>query len=143
MKIAIAADHGGFILKNHIKDFLLSNGYDVKDFGVNDETSVDYPDFGRLVANEVSNGNFDRGILVCGTGQGIGITANKVSGIRCGIVSDVFSAKMIREHNNANMISLGERVVGKGLAIEIIKAFLDAEFEGGRHLVRVEKIEEK
>ncbi len=141
MKIALGSDHGGFNLKNHIKEYLVSKNYEVVDFGVNSSDSVDYPEYGQKVAIEVANGNFDRGIVVCGTGQGIGMSANKVEGIRCGIVSDVFSAKMTRMHNNANMISLGERVIGKGLALEIIDAFLTSEFEGGRHERRVAKIE--
>ncbi len=143
MKIAMASDHGGFELKNHIKDYLSNKGYDIEDYGTNGTASVDYPEFAHACAEAVALGKHDLGILVCGTGQGIGMSANKVSGIRCGIVSDVFSAKMTRMHNNANMIALGERVIGNGLAIEIVEAFLNAEFEGGRHLRRVEKIELK
>ncbi len=143
MKIAMASDHGGFELKNHIKKHLEEKGYEVQDFGTHSTDSVDYPAFAHTCATAVANSEYDFGILVCGTGQGIGMSANKVQGIRCGIVCDVFSAKMTRMHNNANMIALGERVVGKGLAIEIVEAFISSEFEGGRHLRRVEMIEHK
>lgn len=141
MKLGIGSDHGGFELKEHIKNHLKENGYEFEDFGTFDEESVDYPEIGRKVAEEVKVGNVDLGILVCGTGIGIGISANKVSGIRCAICSDVYSARMSRAHNNANMISIGGRVVGRDLAFEIIDTWLKTEFEGGRHARRVGKIE--
>lgn len=146
MKIALGCDHGGINLKEEIKKFLEENNYDYKDFGTYNDESVDYPDYGEKVALEVKDNNFDRGILVCGTGIGISLAANKVKGIRAAVVSDVFSAKMCRAHNNCQILSLGERVVGKGLALELVKAFLTTEFEGDRHKRRVDKliqIEEK
>lgn len=141
-KLGLGSDHGGFELKEHLKAHLLEKGYEVVDFGTHSEESVDYPEIGKKVANEVVSGEVELGILVCGTGIGIGISANKVKGIRCAICSDVYSAKMSRAHNNANMISLGGRVVGRDLAFEIIDAWLATEFEGGRHERRVNKIEE-
>lgn len=141
-KLGLGSDHGGFELKEQIKVHLLEKGYEVVDFGTHSEESVDYPEIGKKVAGEVVKGEVELGILVCGTGIGIGISANKVKGIRCAICSDVYSAKMSRAHNNANMISLGGRVVGRDLAFEIIDAWLTTEFEGGRHERRVNKIEE-
>lgn len=141
-KLGLGSDHGGFELKEHLKAHLLEKGYEVVDFGTHSEESVDYPEIGKKVATEVVSGEVELGILVCGTGIGIGISANKVKGIRCAICSDVYSAKMSRAHNNANMISLGGRVVGRDLAFEIIDAWLVTEFEGGRHERRVNKIEE-
>lgn len=141
-KLGLGSDHGGFELKEHLKAHLLEKGYEVVDFGTHSEESVDYPEIGKKVAAEVVSGEVELGILVCGTGIGIGISANKVKGIRCAICSDVYSAKMSRAHNNANMISLGGRVVGRDLAFEIIDAWLATEFEGGRHERRINKIEE-
>lgn len=142
MKIAVASDHGGFCLKEEIKGYLLQKGYEVVDFGTDSDKSVDYPAFGKAAAVAVSSGEADKGIICCGTGIGISMAANKVKGIRCAVVSDTFSAKMSRAHNDANMLSLGERVVGKGLALEIVDAWLATEFEGGRHENRVRQIME-
>lgn len=142
LKIAVASDHGGFCLKEEIKGYLLSKGYEVVDFGADSGESVDYPAFGKIAAVAVSSGEADKGIICCGTGVGISMAANKVKGIRCAVVSDTFSAKMSRAHNDANMLSLGERVVGKGLALEIVEAWLSTEFEGGRHENRVRQIME-
>jgi ribose 5-phosphate isomerase B len=142
MKIAIASDHGGFQLKKHIADYLKDNGYTYKDFGTLSEESVDYPDFAVLVAEAVAQGEYDLGILCCGTGIGVNIVANKVTGIRSAHCHDTFSARMSREHNDANVLTLGERVVGRGLALDIVETFLKASFAGGRHGCRVEKITE-
>lgn len=146
MKIGIGSDHGGYNLKEEIKKYLNDKGYEVVDFGTNSNDSVDYPDFGQSVAEAVVDNKVEKGIVCCGTGIGISIAANKVPGIRCAVVSDTFSAKMSRAHNNANMLSLGERVVGRGLALEIVDVWINSEFEGDRHARRVGKlsgIEEK
>lgn len=140
MKIALACDHGGLNLKNAIKKHLEEKNYEVVDFGTHSTDSVDYPDYALKAANAVANKEVDCGILVCGTGIGIGISANKVKGIRCATLSDTFSARMTKMHNDANMISLGERVTGIGLGLDIVDAYLEAEFEGGRHLKRIEKM---
>lgn len=142
MKIAIGSDHGGYDLKELIGDHLRAKGFAVKDFGTDSTESVDYPDFARAVGQAVVRGECDKGILVCGTGIGISIAANKVAGVRCALVSDCFSARATREHNDANIIALGGRVVGPGLALEIVDAWLGAEFEGGRHQKRIDKIGE-
>lgn len=140
MKIAVGCDHGGLNLKNMAKDLLTKQGIEVVDMGTYTTDSVDYPDFAAKVANAVAGGEVDRGILVCGTGIGISIAANKVKGIRAALCHDVFSATMSREHNNANILCMGERVIGLGLAEMIINAWLKSEFQGGRHAGRVEKI---
>lgn len=140
MKIALGSDHGGYNLKEHIKKMLNEMGIECKDFGTNSIESVDYPDFAEKVAREVAVGEFDQGILCCGTGIGISIAANKVPGIRAAVCGDCFSARMSREHNNANVLCLGERVVGKGLAVQIVETWLEAEFLGDRHQKRVNKI---
>lgn len=142
MKIAIGSDHAGFNLKNEIIKHLTEKGIELKDFGTYTKDSCDYPDYAQKVALEVADKNYDLGILVCGTGIGISIAANKVKGIRAAVCSDVFSAHACREHNDANIIALGERVVGTGLAVDIVDAFLNAEFQGGRHLGRINKISE-
>ena len=147
MKIGLGCDHGGFNLKLEIIKHLESKGIECADYGTNNDLdSVDYPIYGEAVANAVVNKDVDYGIVCCGTGIGISLAANKVPGIRCAVVSDVFSAKMSKAHNNANMLSLGERVLGKGLALEIVDAWINTEFEGDRHSRRVDminKIEEK
>ena len=140
MKIAIGCDHGGFRYKKTLVDFLKKNGHEIVDFGTNSEDSCDYPDFALPAAESVANGNCDKGILICGTGIGISIAANKVPGIRCAHCHDVFSAKATRLHNDANMIAFGERVIGQGLMLEIVSAFLTTDFEGGRHIGRIAKI---
>lgn len=142
MKIVIASDHGGYDLKELIKENLTNKGYDINDLGTYSKDSVDYPEYGKKAAEAVASGEADKGIVVCGTGIGISISANKVKGIRCALCSDVYSAKMARAHNNSNMIALGGRVVGVDLAIEIVNAWLETKFDGGRHLRRVNKIME-
>ena len=140
MKVAIGADHGGYRLKEDIKGLLEDLGVDYKDFGTHSTESVDYPDVALPVAQSVADGLFDRGILICGTGIGIGIVANKVKGIRAALVHDTFSAHASREHNDANILTMGERVIGPGLARDIVTIWLATDFEGGRHERRVEKI---
>ncbi|HWK22019.1 MAG TPA: ribose 5-phosphate isomerase B [Ureibacillus sp.] len=142
MKIAISSDHGGNNLRKEIISLLEEHNISYQDFGPQSNESVDYPDFAKPVADGVASGNFDRGILICGTGIGMSIAANKVKGIRCALVHDVFSAKATRCHNDSNILAMGERVIGPGLAVEIVKAWLGTEFEGGRHLRRIEKISE-
>lgn len=142
VKIAIGSDHGGFTLKEEIKSYVESLGYEVKDFGTYTKESVDYPDIAKEVAESVVDGAYDRGILICGTGIGISIAANKVRGIRAALCHDTFSAHASREHNNANILAMGERVIGVELAKEITKVWLHAEFEGDRHLRRINKISE-
>lgn len=138
MKIGLGSDHGGYNLKEEIKKHLQSKGIECVDFGTeNGVDSVDYPIYGEKVAKAVVSKDVDYGILCCGTGIGISLAANKVKGIRCAVVSDTFSAKMSKAHNNANMLSVGERVIGKGLALEIVDAWINTEFEGERHLRRV------
>ncbi|MDU5106619.1 MULTISPECIES: ribose 5-phosphate isomerase B [unclassified Clostridium] len=141
-KIAIGSDHGGVELKEEIKNFLLKEGYEVKDFGTNSNNSCDYPDYALPVAEAVVAKEYDFGILICGTGIGIGIAANKVPGIRAALCSDTFSAHATREHNDANILTLGQRVVGPGLALDIVNTFLNTEFQGGRHQDRINKISE-
>lgn len=138
--IAIASDHGGYKLKEAIKVFLSENGYEYKDFGTNSEESCDYADYAKPVALSVKNGECEKGILICGTGIGMSLAANKVKGIRAALCGDYFSAKYTRLHNDANIICIGERVTGEGLALELVDVFLKTEFEGGRHAKRIEKI---
>lgn len=140
MQIAIGSDHGGFRLKNEIIAYLKEQNIEYKDFGTYTTDSVDYPDFARAVAEAVAKGDCERGILCCGTGIGVSIAANKVSGIRAALCHDTFSARMAGEHNMANIITLGERVVGPGLARDIVSAWLGAKFAGGRHARRLDKI---
>jgi ribose 5-phosphate isomerase B len=140
MKIALGADHGGFELKEEINKYLKENAYEVKDFGTYSTESCDYADYSLKVAEAVANKEFDFGILICGTGIGIGIAANKVPGIRAALCSDTFSAHATREHNDANILTMGQRVVGAGLAIDIVKTFLETKFEGDRHIRRINKI---
>lgn len=141
MKVAIGCDHGGFNLKPVLIDYLEKKGIEYKDFGCYDSSSTDYNDYALAVAEAVSNGDYDRGVLICGTGIGMSIVANKVKGIRCGHCHDVFSAKMTRLHNDANVLSFGERVIGAGLMLMIVDTFLNTEFsEEDRHVRRVEKI---
>ena len=140
MKIALGSEHVGYKLKNEIISFLKENGYEIKDFGTYSTESCDYPDFAEKVAEAVVSKEFDFGILVCGTGIGISISANKIPGVRAALCSDTFSAHATREHNDANILALGERVVGPGLAIDIVKTFLTSEFQGERHQKRIDKI---
>ncbi len=140
MKVAIASDHGGIRIREEIKKLMDEMGIEYIDFGCECETSVDYPDYALPVAEKVASGEFDRGILICGTGIGMSIAANKVKGIRCALVHDLFSAKATREHNDSNILAMGERVIGPGLAREIAKVWLTTPFEGGRHEKRIQKI---
>lgn len=140
MKIAIAADHGGFELKDSMVEYIKSLGNEVVDLGTNSADSVDYPDYAKKVCEEIQKGNSDLGILICGTGIGMSLAANKFEGIRAACVSDVYSAKMSRNHNNANVLCIGARVIGDEVAKLIIKTFLENEFEAGRHQRRVDKI---
>lgn len=140
MKVILSADHAGMTLRNEVKNLLEEMEIDYEDAGCSCETSVDYPDYALPAAERVAKGEFDVGILICGTGIGMSISANKVKGIRCALTHDVYSAKLTRQHNDANMIAMGERVIGPGPAREIAKAFLETQFEGGRHANRVEKI---
>lgn len=143
MKVAIGCDHGGYNLKMSVIEYLKKIDVEVIDFGTdNDKDSVDYPEFAKEVCKRVVDKDVDFGILVCGTGIGMSIAANKINGIRCAVLSDTFSARMTKMHNDANVISLGERVLGKGLAIDIVKAYMSVEFEGGRHQNRIEKVME-
>lgn len=138
--IAIGSDHGGFELKGYIIEFLKEKGYEVKDFGTYSEDSVDYPDCAKPVCEAVMSGEADKGILICGTGIGISIAANKHKGIRAALCGDVYSAKMTRLHNDANILCMGGRVIGRELAYMITETFLNSEFEGGRHEARIAKI---
>ena len=140
MKIAIAADHGGFELKDSMVEYIKSLGNEVVDLGTNSADYVDYPDYAKKVCEEIQQGNSDLGILICGTGIGMSLAANKFEGIRAACVSDVYSAKMSRNHNNANVLCIGARVIGDEVAKLIIKTFLENEFEAGRHQRRVDKI---
>lgn len=141
--LAIGSDHAGYALKVEVIKFLEEKGHPYKDFGTCDGTcSVDYPDYGLAVAEAVSSGECEQGIIICGTGVGISISANKVPGIRAALCADTYTAKMSREHNDANVLALGERVTGAGLALEIVETWLAAKFAGGRHKLRVDKIAE-
>lgn len=140
MKIAIGADHGGVDLKVILKEYLESKGYEVTDCGTYDSNSVDYPDIAEKTAKEVTDGNCEKAVLLCGTGIGISIAANKVKGIRAALCSNEYCAKMARNHNNANILCMGARVTGVELAKSILDTFLREDFEGGRHQVRVDKI---
>lgn len=140
MQIAIGCDHAGFNLKEAVKGILAEMGHAYEDFGCFDTTSVDYPDIGFAVADAVAQGKFDQGILICGSGIGMSMVANKVDGIRAALCHDTFSAKGSREHNDANVLCMGERVIGQGLAREIVVAYLSSEFVGGRHARRLEKM---
>lgn len=140
MKIAIGCDHGGFEHKNAIMEHLKERGFTVTDFGIYENKSVDYPDIALPVAKSVASGENDLGILVCGTGIGMSLAANKVRGIRAAVCSDHFSAKYTRLHNDANILCLGGRVIGIGTALELADLFVDTAFEGGRHQKRIDKI---
>jgi len=141
LNVALGADHGGFRLKEEIAALLTEMGVAYRDFGTFSEASVDYPDFARAVAEAVARGDYERGILCCGTGLGVSITANKVPGIRAALCHDTYSARMSREHNDANVLAMGGRVVGPGLAREIVRAWISTAFAGGRHQRRLAKIE--
>lgn len=138
--IGIGCDHGGYELKEFIKNLLAERGLEVKDFGIHNTNSVDYPDIAKPVCESIVSGECEYGILVCGTGIGMSIAANKIKGIRAAHVTDSYSARMTKEHNNANVICLGARITGVEIAKDIVNAYLDAEFAGGRHETRVNKI---
>lgn len=140
MKIVIGNDHAAVQLKRTIAEYVESLGHEVVNFGINEGEKIDYPEMGEKVGRAVANGEFDCGILICGTGVGISIAANKVKGIRAAVCSDVATARLVKQHNNANIIAFGERIVGVELAKDIVKAYLEAEFEGGRHERRVNMI---
>jgi ribose 5-phosphate isomerase B len=138
--VALGADHAGFPLKEDLKGWLISRGFDVVDLGTQATESVDYPDFAIAVGGAVTAGQADRGVLVCGTGIGMAMAANKVPGARAAACSDAYTARMSREHNDANILALGARITSREAAIEILEVWLNAEFAGGRHARRVEKI---
>lgn len=140
-RIVLSSDHAALQTRQAIADHIAALGWEVVDIGPTTAESTHYPLHGKAAAARVASGDCALGIILCGTGQGIMMAANKVAGIRCGTCSDTFSARMIRQHNDANMLSLGVRVVGEGLALDIVDAFLNAEFEGGRHATRVDMIE--
>ncbi len=140
MKVAMACDHGGIDLKNVLKSELEAMGHEVVDYGTYTKDAVDYPDYGYKAAKAVASGECEKGVVVCGTGIGISISCNKVNGIRCALCHDVFSAKATRAHNDANMLAMGQRVIGQGLALEILHAFFEGEYEGGRHDTRIAKL---
>lgn len=141
MRIIMASDHGGFKLKDVLKEALVKGDVEVEDIGTHSSDSVDYPDFAHKLAEAVAAGSFELGVLVCGTGLGVSITANRHKGVRAALCGDTFSARMARAHNDANVLCLGERVTGPGLAVDILHAFLSTSFEGDRHARRVAAIE--
>lgn len=138
MRVALGSDHGGFQLKNEVDKHLRSKGIEVLDCGTNSTDSVDYPLFGYTVGQAILSGRVDFGIVICGTGQGIAMTANKLPGIRAAVCTETYSARMTREHNNANVLALGGRITGVGLALDIVDVFLNTDFAGGRHSKRLE-----
>lgn len=141
MKIAIGSDHAGYPLKEHVKRYLEEKGHEVEDLGTHGTESVDYPDYGRAVGEHVAAKKAEYGVVVCGSGIGISIAANKVPGIRCALVSEPLSAELSRRHNDANVISMGARLIGNDMAERLVDVFLSTEFEGGRHFGRVEKLD--
>ena len=138
--LAIASDHGGYNLKEHIKAYLAAKGITCKDFGTDSAESCDYPIFGKAAAEAVASGECEKGIVICTTGIGISIAANKIKGVRCALCSEPLSAEMTRRHNDANMLALGGGLVGPNLALRIVETFLNTDFEGGRHQRRVDKM---
>lgn len=140
MKVIITADHAGMTVRNVVKELLEEMGIDYEDTGCSCESSVDYPDYALPAAERIADGEFDRGIFICGTGIGMSIAANKVKGIRCALTHDMYSAKLTRQHNDSNVLALGERVIGPDLAREVARVWLETEFQGGRHENRIGKI---
>ena len=140
MKIAIGSDHGGYLLKEHVKKYLTEQGHEIVDFGCNSLESCDYPQFGAAAARAVADGSCERGIVICTSGIGISISANKIKGIRCALCSEPLSAEMTRRHNNANMLAMGAGMTGPNMAERLVDTFLTTEFEGGRHQRRVDGI---
>ena len=142
MKVAIGCDHAGLTLKNAVIEHLKQRGFEINDCGTYDSASCHYPVFAQKVAEAVTSGDAEKGILVCGTGVGMSMAANKIKGIRAACVSDCFSAEATRAHNDANIVCFGQRVVGEGLAFKIVDTFLDTPFEGGRHQIRIDMVNE-
>lgn len=138
--LAIGSDHGGYELKQAVMKHLAERGMEYRDYGTYSSESCDYPDFGEAVGRAVASGECERGIVICGTGIGISIAANKVRGVRCALCGDCYSAEMTRRHNDANILAMGARVLGEGLALKIVDTFLDTGFDGGRHTRRIEKL---
>ena len=141
-RIIIGCDHGGLNLKNKVVDHLKEIGYEVEDVGTYTPDSVDYPIYAKKVAHAVADGKYEKGIIICGTGIGVSIVANKVKGIRASLCGDTFSAKATRQHNNSNILCMGERVIGAGLALDIVDIWLTTEYEGGRHQKRIDMMED-
>lgn len=139
-KIALAADHAGFALKTQLREALANDGYETIDLGTDSEASVDYPDFGRALGEAVAAGRADCGVLVCGTGIGISIAANRVAGVRAAVCHDVTTARLARMHNDANVFAVGSRIIGSQVALDSMRAFLETGFEGGRHARRIDKL---
>ena len=139
--IIIGCDHAAYPLKEKVKDYLAGKGIDVEDVGTNSEESVDYPDFGKKVSSMVSNGNFKRGILMCGTGIGMSMVANKFSHVRAALCTEPFSAEMSRRHNDSNILVMGGRMLGETLALEIVRVWLETPFDGGRHQARLNQFD--
>jgi ribose 5-phosphate isomerase B len=139
--IIMGSDHAAYALKEKIKAYIIENGIDVEDVGTRSEDSVDYPDIGIKVASAVSTGKFNRGILLCGSGIGMSMVANRFPGVRAALCTDLFSAIMSRRHNNANILVLGGRITGEGLALEMVRSWLETPFDGGRHQSRIEKFD--
>lgn len=142
MNLVIACDHAGYALKENVKKYLAEQGHNVIDCGTDNEASCDYPVFAKELCKEINDGNAELGILICGTGIGMSMAANKVKGIRAAVCSDYFSTKFTRAHNNANVMCIGARVLGEGLALELVDVFLNTPFEGGKHLRRINMFEE-
>lgn len=142
MKIGIASDHAGFVIKEQLKDWLTQKGFTIEDFGTDSEESCDYPDFAIPLAKQVSQRELERGILICGTGIGMSIAANKFKNVRAAVVYNKFSAEVAKEHNNANIVSVGSRTLSYDQIVEIISAWLFTKYEGGRHQIRIDKITE-
>jgi len=140
MRIAIGADHAGYELKQHIVEYLIAQGHQVQDLGTHGPEQADYPDFAALVARAVAAGEVERGILICGTGIGMSISANKVRGVRAALCTDCYMARMARQDNDAQILCLGGRVLGLGSALDVVEVFLHSDFPGGRHVQRVDKI---
>ena len=141
MKIIIGSDHAGFSMKEKVKAFLQNRGIEVEDVGTHNEESVDYTDFGKKVAREVSGGAFERGVLICGTGIGMSMVANRFQGVRAALANDLFSAVMSRRHNDSNILVMGGRLIGDTLALQLVDTWLETPFEGGRHQRRLEKMD--
>ena len=142
MKIIIGSDHAGYAMKEKVKAFLLDRGIAVEDVGTYSEEAVDYTDFGKRVARKVSDGTFDRGILICGTGLGMSMVANRFRGVRAALANDLFSGIMSRRHNDSNIIVMGGRLIGDALALQLVDTWLETPFEGGRHQRRIDKMDE-